>query len=143
MGDDAKLPRKCRLFCDLDGVLCDFEGGVQALFGRGSDQIREKEMWSRIQAEEDFFANLQWTADGQKLWEHIQSMCAQHPGLFASPQILTGVPRGDASKMAKTQKIAWCQRNLGLKPKNVLCVQTSQKHHYSGPFCVYTCLILK
>ena len=55
-----------RIFCDLDGVLADFNGGVRALAaarGKVTGDLSLKEMWRMVASERDFFARLKWTVD--------------------------------------------------------------------------------
>ncbi|KAK1741227.1 hypothetical protein QTG54_007705 [Skeletonema marinoi] len=92
-----------KIFCDLDGVLVDFDSGVKSLFnGRSPDQLPVGTMWGRISSTPDFYANLPWTSDGQTLWNELVQ-------LPSPPDILTGVPRNHQSR---AEKFAWCQREL-------------------------------
>ena len=98
----ANLPFK--IFCDLDGVLVDFEAGIQKLLGRSTSELDKPTMW-RLIAESNtaFFETLPWTADGPRLWNAIQHL---------NPDILTGVPDLPCSRMEKWQ---WCSRHLGME----------------------------
>jgi hypothetical protein len=42
------------LFCDLDGVLCDFEAGVLSLTGKAPAQLTPAAMWSRLARSPEF-----------------------------------------------------------------------------------------
>ncbi len=101
--DDAVSSFKYKIFCDLDGVLVDFDSGVKSLFnGRSPDELPVRTMWGRISSTQNFYANLPWTADGQTLWNELVQ-------LPSPPDILTGVPRNHQSR---AEKFAWCQREL-------------------------------
>ena len=99
---------KYKVFCDLDGVLCDFDAGVRKLFnGKGPDDIFMGHMWARISKAELFYENLEWTSDGRELWDAIKHL---------NPDILTGVPN---NQKFRAQKANWCQRELGTKTSHV------------------------
>ncbi|KAL3764748.1 hypothetical protein ACHAW5_011299 [Stephanodiscus triporus] len=94
-----------KIFCDLDGVLVDFEAGVRGLFGgRSPDELpNQSAMWAAIGRADRFYATLPWTEDGRALWHELK----KHP---TTPDILTGVPRTTKSR---SEKYAWCVRELG------------------------------
>ena len=116
-----------QLFIDLDGVLADFNSGVVNLLGyepelldRGLslDSIdderiklnatRKKDMWRRlsphssVSVSSEFFSNLEFMPDAEKLWE----VAKKHNAV-----ILTGCPEGG---WAQRQKVEWCVKRLGL-----------------------------
>ncbi|MEM5948427.1 hypothetical protein WKV44_07700 [Spirochaetia bacterium 38H-sp] len=92
---------KYMLFIDLDGVLVDFENGVKDITGFLPTEQNKRSMWSQLAKTQNFYANLEWTRDGKKLWEYVK---------HHNPVILTGLPLGS---WAKPQKLAWCRKNLG------------------------------
>ncbi len=103
-GDDNSSSFKYKIFCDLDGVLVDFDSGVKSLFnGRSPDDLAPGTMWGRISSTPNFYTNLPWTSDGQTLWNTLLEE------LPCPPDILTGVPRNYQSR---AQKFEWCQREL-------------------------------
>jgi len=111
-----------QIFCDLDGVLADFDTGVARLFGKGSAEVPKKQMWPRIASQKEnggFFASLPWMPNGQRLWHTIS-------GLTPSPIILTGVPMGG---WAPQQKIEWCKRELGPQVPVITCL-SRDKYKY-------------
>ena len=94
------LPSKI-IFCDLDGVLADFEQGVVNRFKKRPDQLKPAVMWGVINKSSSFFETLPWMPKGRELWEQIKQY---------DPIILTGIPR---SQSAAEQKRKWCARELG------------------------------
>jgi 5'(3')-deoxyribonucleotidase len=109
------------IFCDLDGVLADFEQGIKNKFGLLPSQVKPNVMWSYINKSNTFFENLPWMPKGKLLWEKIQ---------IHNPIILTGVPRG--SKNMAEQKIRWCQRELGPDVQVITCL-SKDKHRFCIP----------
>lgn len=109
-----------KIFCDLDGVLVDFDSGVKKILKKSPDQLPEGLMWAVIKKTPDFYNKLDWTPDGKELWNFIKD--------FQGVQLLTGVPRG--FKEAVNQKNSWCRRELGSK-YNVICCSTKDKPLYA------------
>ena len=77
------LPTNFHIYCDLDGVLVDFERGVRSICQAATSELSKTTMWSKISQETAFFAELPWMHDGPQLWDSIQHL---------KPTILTGVP---------------------------------------------------
>lgn len=118
------LPKKL-IFCDLDGVLADFEKGVVEYFGKRPDKIQAGYMWSQINKSNIFFETLPWMPRGRELWEQIKQY---------DPIILTGIPR---SKKAAEQKRRWCARELGSEVHVITC-SSKDKANY----CLTSALLI-
>ena len=105
------------IFCDLDGVLCDFDAGVKRLCnGQSPRELPKGYMWNCIANTEDFYCDLPWMRDGRALWDAIRPL---------QPNILTGVPK---NRDAREQKATWCQRELGV-PVNHVDMAGSKSTH--------------
>ena len=96
------------VFCDLDGVLVDFEHGIRQVFpdvqaGVQINDLHRPTMWQTVAAQGAFFETLPWTSEGKRLWEAIRPL---------QPDILTGVP--GSYQESRIQKVKWCQRELGV-----------------------------
>ena len=111
-----------QIFCDLDGVLVDFDAGVKKVLKKAPDNLPSGLMWAVLKKTPDFYNNLDWTPDGKELWIHLTNLSN------VTIQLLTGVPRG--FKEAEVQKRAWCKHELG-EQFNVICCQTKDKPKYS------------
>ena len=98
------------IFCDLDGVLADFEQGVKNKFNKSVDEIKPSLMWGVINKSNSFFESLPWMPRGKELWDRIK---------HHNPIILTGVPNGCAT--GAEQKRNWCAVNLGQHIKVITC----------------------
>jgi len=107
-----------RLFIDLDGVLVDFDSGVQEIFGQSPENLSPRVMWPRLAKTSRFYEKLDWLPDGRDLWQFARSF---------SPWILTGLPIGS---WAEPQKRAWCLRELGPEVSVVTCL--SREKHYKA-----------
>ena len=109
-----------KLFLDLDGVLADFDHGVEEITGQRPDELSTKEMWKALAGHPDFFGTLEMMEDAQHLWDY----CKPH-----DPTILTGLPRGD---WAEDQKRRWVANMLGRDVEVITC-WSREKHKWSGP----------
>ena len=49
-----------QLFCDLDGVLVDFNAGVKSIFRKKPEEISPKFLWPRLRTTNRFYADLPW-----------------------------------------------------------------------------------
>ena len=61
-----------KLFLDLDGVLADFDRGVEAVTGKRPDQLSVKRMWQALAKAPDFYGTLEMMHDAQVLWEFCE-----------------------------------------------------------------------
>lgn len=116
--------RNPTLFCDLDGVLCDFDLGVQRLFrGKRPAEVSPRLMWSVLSSpDKNFYGTLPWLEDGRLLWSRL-GRCF--------PVLLSGVPgrTDNASNWAALQKRQWVDRHLGEEFRLITC-SSKKKHLY-------------
>jgi phosphoglycolate phosphatase-like HAD superfamily hydrolase len=102
---------KFRIFCDLDGVLVDFDRGFLELPGN-PEKLTTKEyeekhglnsIWTIIeQGGEDYWINLKWTKDGRELWDYLKRY---DPIILSSPSL---------SQTSITGKTKWVAQNLNI-----------------------------
>ncbi len=109
-----------RLFLDLDGVLADFDRGVEEVTGKRPEELPLKTMWSALARAPRFYEALEFMHDAEALWRFCEP---QHP------TILTGLPLGT---WAPEQKERWVARMLGAHVPVVTCM-TWEKPRWSGP----------
>ena len=108
-----------QIFCDMDGVLCDFKKGYKELTGieiKGHIIIQD---WSDVDAHPSFWSDLDWMPDAKQLWGYIAKY---QPNILSSPS---------ASSTAPAQKIKWLRR-LPNK-KQVFFAQKDDKQKWAGP----------
>ena len=90
------------VFCDLDGVLVDFDGGFLNTFGVSNKGLKPSDMWKMIGSKgEDYWVTLPPIEGYMELWRFLEPYY---------PTILTGLPIN--GKIAKSGKKRWCFRNL-------------------------------
>lgn len=104
---------KVHLFCDLDGVLADFDAGCVRIHGKKPEEVSKRLLWPSIARQTTnggFFDSLPWMERGQVLWAAIAPF---------GPTILTGTPTGG---WAAPQKQRWCARELGPAVPVITCM---------------------
>lgn len=112
-----------QIFCDLDGVLVDFEGGFLRNFGFAHNSVSEGEMWQYIMSHDRHWHDLPMMHDGAVLWEFIKDK---------NPIILTGCPRTgyDAAVRGKRE---WCAKFLGPEVPVITCRSKDKPQHMLDP----------
>ena len=98
-------PSKYTLYCDMDGVLCDFEKRFKDLTGLSPDAFRDKnglnKFWETVDKDGvRFWVGIPWMPDGKKLYEYIK------PNLYA----LLSAPSSDNS--SRLGKRLWVRNNI-------------------------------
>ncbi len=100
------------IYCDLDGVLTDFDGGFFDIAGKLPSEISRKELWDVVSITSGYWLNLKKMADADMLISYLSQ------GTY---QILTGLPiRG--YKTAEIEKRAWVKQHLGNDIKVICCL---------------------
>ncbi len=112
-----------RLFLDCDGVLADFEGGAQQLFGMSPAKAQARfgrgGFWKKIAAHGDFYNALEPLSDAALLVDAVRPL---------DPIILTGLPLG---QWAEPQKRRWAERHFPGLP--VITCMARDKHCHGAP----------
>jgi hypothetical protein len=86
------------IYCDMDGVLCDFDQGYKDLTGESTDEANaegKSYFWKLFREsvrenEKDFWANLPWQSGGQELWNYIKS---SNPNILSAPSVDFSLPQ--------------------------------------------------
>jgi len=121
---DNVQKEKFHFYCDLDGVLADFERGLRELPSYREGDAPQK-MWSKVLRAPGFFQHLEWMPGAEDMWTELIEL---NQGI--KPSILSGIPV-QAKKQVTREKKNWCKVHLG-DDVEVICDQTSKKHTYSG-----------
>ena len=116
---------KYKIYCDMDGVLVDFDRGYKKLTGRdiSGQFFSDTNFWDPInEAGYDFWINLDWMSDGKRLWKYIEKY---------NPELLSAPSRQNDSRVAKQD---WVSKEL---PKTHLILRSAKhKKDFAGPNCI-------
>ncbi len=99
--DNVLISSSSVLYCDMDGVLCDFFSSACAISGKPPGELSVKELWRHVRKVDDFWESLQWMPGGRALWEHIE----RH-----QPHILSSIAASDPN--CAPGKLKWLRQNL-------------------------------
>ena len=111
---------KYTIYCDMDGVLVDFDKGYKDLTRKlPKDAGDGPEFWEPIhKMGASFWIKLKWMPDGHTLWKYINKY---------NPILLSAPSKEESSKIGKR---LWVKRNL---PNAKLILRpASQKQQFSG-----------
>ena len=116
---------KARIYCDMDGVLCDFAKGVEKLIGKNISQWSygsKSEKWDIVKKTPKFWHTLPWQNGGRQLWSFI----SKH-----NTHILSAYVEESFDPNCIPGKSHWARTNLGIAPGNVNLVKRVQKQNYA------------
>jgi hypothetical protein len=113
--------KEYEIYCDMDGVLCDFDAQFDHYFGESvKEYIADKGIKSFEnavnEAGQEFWITMPMLAGAKELWQKIGKYGVT---ILSSPGEFDG---------AKEGKIKWIKENLRPSPKKIIFKQTGQKH---------------
>jgi len=94
------------IYCDMDGVLVDFERIVRENSNLTKFPVENDILWPIVKSIDPFWEIIPWKEDGKELWDFI----AQY-----DVTILTSPSNHDAER-AKKGKTKWIRREIGDVP---------------------------
>jgi hypothetical protein len=111
-----------QIYCDMDGVLCDFIKGANAAVNGLFVTAERGTRWDKI-AEKGakFWADLEWMPDSKKLYQFI---ARYNPKILSaySPKMASGSKKG---------KMQWLQKNTRIKRSDINLVLRDQKRKFA------------
>jgi hypothetical protein len=110
-----------QIYCDMDGVLVDFNRGYKDLVGVDPSTINNQEMfWDPIAKKgAAFWITLKWMQDGKQLWDYIKKY---------NPKLLSAPSREESSQIGKR---VWTKREL---PGTKLILRSAdKKQQFASP----------
>jgi len=118
---EAEDTSKYQLYCDMDGVLCDFVAQFEHYYGTDPATYENEHGYPGLKnaidkAGREFWAEMPWMSAGKRLWEKI----GKHGVIIlTSPSTF---------KDAKPGKLEWINLHLTPAPKAIIFRQTGEKH---------------
>ncbi len=110
------------IFCDLDGVLVDFDKGYEELTGiktHHADRQGSQHFWDLFRnsltekgiSEKQYWERLEWMPDGKQLWDYISPY---NPYILTAPSVNHDLPADVKYKLShnesKQGKTEWVKR---------------------------------
>lgn len=114
-----------RIYCDMDGVLCDFVKATEKVTGKSiNDWMKgtKKEKWDPIKETKNFWHTLPWHVGGRQLWSYISKY---------NPHILSAYVEESFDPNCIPGKSHWARTNLGVGTNRINLVKRVQKQNYS------------
>ena len=108
------------IYCDMDGVLCNFMKAADYAVGGDFVTTDSKERWMKINQTRGFWENLEWMPGAKRLYQKIMKY---------NPYILSAFSGRDPT--SKNGKLKWLAKNTDFKKSNILLVMRSQKQKYA------------
>jgi len=119
----ANLPR---IYCDMDGVLCDFGSQLRKATGMSKEKFMaipsSKNKWQPILEYPNFWSNMPWLGQGRILWNYIQKF---------NPHILSAYLEKTFDPNCIPGKTEWVKKNLGLSQSKIHLVRRKEKQNYA------------
>ena len=113
-----------KIYCDMDGVLTDFEERFEHFSGMKPKEYENKfgtpAFWELIDVKVGikFWAGMKFMPQGQQLWDFIKPY---------QPDLLTSPSRDNGSRLGKN---IWVKNHLNPKPK-VIFAYSADKQRYA------------
>ena len=124
-----------RIYCDMDGVLCDFKKAAEKVTGMPIEKwtyANKEEKWAPIKAQPRFWHTLPWMPGGQQLWSFISKY---------KPHILSAYVEENFDPNCIPGKSHWARTNLGIGTNRINLVKRVQKQNYAKTVGVPAVLI--
>ena len=115
----SKAELNYKIYCDMDGVLSDFEPYYIKTFG-SKPVFEGDKTFKEIRKVPHWWKNMTMTKDGKQLWNHLK-------GLRLPLSILTS---NAPVKGYKEDKLAWVSKNLGSGAKMI--ISTKKEKYVEG-----------
>jgi hypothetical protein len=138
--EESDFVPKYQIYCDMDGVLTDFEGRFMEMLNKegkkyySKDELEgitrpkhfkkklgEEEFWNFIdQYGEEFWAGMQWMPNGQALWNFISPY---------NPNILSSPSQDNSSRLGKRM---WIRQHLSPPPNEIIFKKAEDKQQHAA-----------
>jgi hypothetical protein len=119
--NEVEEKKQYKIYCDMDGVLVDFDRAYFELTGeKASFGTEPKKFWEPInKAGAEFWIKMKWMPDGKQLWNYIKPY---------NPELLSAPSYQESSMIGKR---VWVKRNT---PNTKLILRSAErKQEFATP----------
>ena len=109
-----------RIYCDMDGVLCDFMVQAKKATGTTFTQGKSDDHWAVISKTPKFWSDMPWMPGGRQLWNYINKY---------KPHILSAYTPEDPNCIPG--KKTWLRRNVNVSSSNINLVRRKDKEKFA------------
>lgn len=110
------------IFCDMDGVLVDFDHEFERNHGILPYKLPREQLWQIVLETKDYWVNLPKLKDADKLVNHLSKY---------GFKILTGLPAYGYDKAEKEKRL-WMKKHYN-KEDGVICCLSKDKQNFGKP----------
>lgn len=126
-----------KIYFDLDGVLADFDCGVEEIAGinrngaNANSNVNDDDMWLAIAKVPNFYSKLELMPRAKTLFDTVYKMYGERV------EILTGIPKPKRNILTVAQdKVNWVHRMLGPNVKVNTVLREEKKNFCTGEDCI-------
>lgn len=107
------------IFCDMDGVLVDFNGAFEKMFGIAPHELPRPQLWEKVLATKDYWSDLPKKSDADVLVNYLNEY---------GFSVLTGLPAYGYDKAEKEKRL-WLKKHYN-KEDGVICCLSKDKQKF-------------
>ena len=126
-----------KIYFDMDGVLANFDKGVEELAGFSivkqdvAEKMADEEMWHKIKEVEHYYDRLELMPGAEEMFHTIYDKYKE------KCEILTGIPKPRRGILhAAEDKTKWVRRLLSKDIVVNICFKEEKKNLCTGPDCI-------
>lgn len=117
---EAEKSGRIQIYCDMDGVLCDFDSRFEHFYGVPPREYAKEKGQKAMEEAVDkvgvvYWSKMPWLAGGQQLWNKISKY---NPKILTSPGKFIHAREG---------KLIWIKENLNPQPQDIMFANTGKK----------------
>jgi hypothetical protein len=118
---EAEKSRSIQIYCDMDGVLCDFDSRFEHYYGVPPREYAKEKGQKAMEEAVDkvgpiYWSKMPWLKGGRELWAKISKY---DPIILTSPGKFI---------YAREGKLEWIRENLSPQPKDIMFANTGKKY---------------
>jgi len=117
---EAEKSGRIQIYCDMDGVLCDFDSRFEHFYGVPPREYANEKGQKAMEEAVDkvgvtYWSKMPWLKGGKELWNKISKY---NPKILTSPGKFIHAREG---------KLIWIKENLNPQPQDIMFANTGKK----------------